>query len=224
MTFELTNVTVTTGGHTVLSNVCTEFRSSDVTLVTGATGIGKSTLLRLLSAHIIPTSGSVSVNGLSTSTMNRKARLQLQSSVALLQQHPLLIPTFTVSQNIQSVLAAQGMAKAHAIRTTLELAAEVGLSHCREKLPSQLSGGEQQLAYLARVLALQPTTLLADEPSTMLDTDTLARVATAINVRIGRGMGLVVCSHSARFASLLPIHNRLQIEAGAIINQQMPNT
>lgn len=197
------------------ASTCT-INGLQVNVVHGPTGAGKSTLLKLLHADLAPSSGSVEVNGTSTMRMKSRQRRIHRRSVGMVHQHPQLDPLLTVYHNILVMYAMRGMRKDDAMRRTLELVAEVGLSHCKHQLPSQLSGGERQLLGLAKALALEPATLLADEPTSMVDAGIVARIATVLNTRIGGGMGLVLTTHHESLARLLPTANHLSIEDGTL--------
>lgn len=211
MKFDLAAVSVTYHGLPVLHDITYEFDGTAVTLVQGITGAGKSTLLRLLHADLLPTSGDVRINGISTTRYGIADHRALRRTVAIAHQHAQLVSSLTVYQNVLQVFAVVRLTKQEATKRCLELVAELGLSHCKHKLPHLLSGGERQLTALARALALEPQTLLADEPTSMLDSETTVRVATAINARIGRGMGLVLCTHHEALPRMLPIHHRVMI-------------
>lgn len=216
MKFGLDSVTVTYNGMHVLKDVSAELDGTVVTVVRGVSGAGKSTMLQLLHADMFPTSGNVTIDGVNTMRMRSAARRQHRRVVGLVLQHSQLVSALTVSQNVQAIYAQRGLAKEQAVRNTLELLAELGLSHCREKLPHQLSGGERQLTSLARAIALEPQVLLADEPTSMLDAEMQVRIATAINARIGRGMGLILCTHHESFTRLLPDHRKVWITNGML--------
>lgn len=216
MIFQLTNASVSYKSLEVLRASTCAINGEQVNVVHGPTGAGKSTLLKLLHADLAPSSGAVEVDGTSTARMRTRQRRMHRQRVGLVHQHPRLDPMLTTYHNILMMYAMRGIRKDDAMRSALELVAEVGLSHCKHLLPSQLSGGERQLLGLAKTLALEPATLLADEPTSMIDAGIVVRIGTVLNTRIGRGMGLVLTTHHESLARLLPTANHLSLEDGML--------
>lgn len=134
--------------------------------VIGANGSGKSTLLRLLNGLLLPTTGTVSVNGLSTHTDAPAVR----RSVGFVFTDPLsqlVMPT--PQEDLELSLRRQKLGKRQRRDKALAILASYGLEHLAQSSIYELSGGERQLTALATVLAVDPDILVLDEPSTLLD-------------------------------------------------------
>lgn len=217
MTFDLTDVTVSFGGIPALSRVNLSYTSPEILILRGPTGSGKSTILQLLWGNMFPTTGTVRVNGIATTAMRSKGLRTLRSQLGVVHQFAELVQAFTVSQNIQMVLAARGFLKAQALKQTLELLAELNVSHCRELYPHQLSGGERQLVSLARAFAMEPTVLLADEPLSMLDEETRLNVIRRIQNRVEKNMGLIVTSHRLEWMDIFPSAKVQTLHEGVLL-------
>jgi len=217
MTIEVDNVTVTHNGIASVSGVSLTITAPSVTLVTGATGSGKSTLLRLLWADIIPTTGTVTINGTSTRKI-RSAGLQThRKTIGIVHQFSYLNSVLTAFQNVLMPCATHNNDAAKATATALELLALLGVSHCRTKLPGQLSGGERQLVAIARALIANPTLFIADEPLSMLDSRSAQRVLDVLNQRISAGMSMVVSSHNDALTRAFPNAAMVRLEEGRVM-------
>jgi putative ABC transport system ATP-binding protein len=168
--------------------------------IVGPSGSGKSTLLSLIGLLDKPTSGSVVIDGVSTSSLteNELATLRNERIGFVFQAFELIAP-FTVTENITAPLDIAGKKPNQGHIDTL--ISEVGLQHRRDALPFTLSGGEKQRVAIARALANTPNLILADEPTGSLDRDTgervLALLLDAVDVH---GKTLVVITHDSTVA------------------------
>lgn len=216
MNITLDNVSVTYHGIDALSEINITFSSEQPTLITGPTGAGKTTLLRLLYADVLPSRGTVTIDGVTTTSMKTKARRELRRRLGIVQQDCRLVSDYTVFDNVLMALALRGVGKDDAQRECLELLADLNISYVKHKLPRQLSGGEQHLVALARALAMKPELIIADEPTGTLDDVTSNEVAIALKSAINRGVGLVVSTHSTQFVEAMEGAKRVKISEGRI--------
>ncbi len=169
----------------------------DVVAIVGASGSGKSTLLNILSGLDRPTGGSTVVAGTDIGTMSRAERVRYQRhTVGFVWQQTSrnLLPYLTAAENIAVPLVLAG-AKARAERVD-ELVALLGIEHCRDRRPDQMSGGEQQRTAIAVALANSPRVLLADEPTGELDDATSADVLEALrSASESLGVTVLIVTH-----------------------------
>src|SRR3972149_3732066 len=147
-----------------LYKVTLEVNKGEFVAVVGPSGCGKTTLLNVIAGLIRPTSGTVTLDG---EPLHGPA-----SDVALVFQHPLLLPWKTLLRNVSWGLELRGVKRSDAAMMAKDVIKMVGLSGFEDHYPNSLSGGMQQRANLARALVLDPQLLLMDEPFVNLDAQT----------------------------------------------------
>jgi len=157
----------------------------------GASGSGKSTLLTILSGLDTPTAGIARCAGYDLLALSRKERVNYQRhSVGFVWQQTSrnLLPYLTAGENVAMAMIVAGTSAGNRATRVDELLDLVEIAYCRDRLPSQMSGGEQQRAAIAVALANSPEILLADEPTGELDEATSAEVLEAmrsVNEKLG---------------------------------------
>ncbi|MDZ4727376.1 MAG: ABC transporter ATP-binding protein [Leptospira sp.] len=168
----------------ILTNISLEIQSGEFVALIGKSGSGKSTLLYILSGLDNPTSGNVSLNGYDLSVINEIQMHKLRNeSIGFVFQFHYLLPELTAIENI-----TMPSRKNNTLNLSQEYAKhllnEFSLTHCTDKFPSQMSGGEQQRVAIARALVQKPKFIFADEPTGNLDTangDKVMEIFTKIN-------------------------------------------
>ena len=204
---ELRNVTKLYGEKSApviaLQDVSLTVERGEFVALVGRSGCGKSTLLNLAGAMDFPTSGSVIVDGLETSSLSDAELTSLRrNKVGFVFQSFQLLNTLTAIENVELplLLAAQSNAR----RTAEQRLQWVDLAGLEGRYPHQLSGGQQQRVAIARALASDPALLLADEPTGNLDTATGELVLQLLS-RSARefGITIVMATHSAESAAVV---------------------
>ena len=151
---------------------------------------------------------------------NDLAELRLRA-FGFVFQHFNLIPTLTAVQNVEVTLAPLGVSGSELRDRSLGLLTEVGLGERAAHLPSQMSGGEQQRAAIARALVVEPRVILADEPTGNLDTKTGADVIDLLaGLAAQRGSTIIVTTHDTDLAAQAPRH--LAMRDGAMVGAAAP--
>jgi putative ABC transport system ATP-binding protein len=160
--------------------------------VTGASGSGKSTLLNLLGGLDTPSAGTIEVDGVVVSAMDREALARYRRYQAgMIFQSFNLIPSRTALENVELPLVFSDVDKKERRRRAAELLDKVGLAHRAGHRPAELSGGEQQRVAVARALVNDPRLLLADEPTGNLDSKSGVEIMD-IFTRLNREQGITV--------------------------------
>jgi putative ABC transport system ATP-binding protein len=183
----------------VLDGVNCVIPNGAITLISGRTGQGKSTLLGLLAGLDSPTGGQILFKGtqLPASDVGKMAEWRC-GRVGVIFQHSNLLPSWTALQNVEAALMARTLSARQRNEQALEWLDRVKLADRADHLPMQLSAGQQQLTALARAMAGRPEVILADEPTGDVDPETSENILECLTrfVRSGQGSS-VIASHGA---------------------------
>ncbi|MEO7448606.1 MAG: ABC transporter ATP-binding protein [Humibacillus sp.] len=155
------------GGAIAVDHLTLEAPTGQITVLVGPSGCGKTTTLRMVNRMITPTSGTISVDGKDTASMDVA---ELRRGIGYVIQHAGLFPHRTVLDNVMTVPRLLGAGKRETRARAMELIERVGLDPAMAKrYPAQLSGGQQQRVGVARALAADPPVMLMDEPFSAVD-------------------------------------------------------
>ncbi|WP_232319273.1 energy-coupling factor ABC transporter ATP-binding protein [Kocuria turfanensis] len=184
----LTDVTVTREGRDILRDVDLTLDEHRIAVI-GLNGSGKSTLVRLLNALVLPTRGTVQVGGLTTARDAKRIRRQ----VGFVFQHPenqIVMPL--VAEDIAFGVQNLGLRGAELTDRVEAVLQHLDIAHLRDRESYTLSGGEKQMVALAAVLVMEPSTVVFDEPTTMLDRRNRRRLQATID---GLDQRAIVVTH-----------------------------
>ena len=162
------NITVTMDGVKIIENVSLHLEKGEIVSLLGVSGSGKTTLFNVLSGLYTPEEGSVVMEGEEITAK--------PGQISYMLQKDLLLPHYTVIDNVALPLVIKGMNKKHAREKAGEYFSVFGLEGCEKKYPSQLSGGMKQRAALMRTYLSSNGVALLDEPFSALDTITKSTV------------------------------------------------
>ncbi|NJK80569.1 MAG: ABC transporter ATP-binding protein [Chloroflexaceae bacterium] len=186
------------GPVTALQDISLTIKAGQFVALVGPSGSGKSTLLRAIGGLIAPSTGSITVGGVSA----ERARLSRQ--VSFVFQQSVLLPWHTAQQNVELPLRLFGWSKAQREATARQFLELVGLSKFAAVYPHQLSGGMQQRVSLARALSFEPAVLLMDEPFGALDEITRERMnVELLQIWSKIGATIIFVTHSLSEAAFL---------------------
>ncbi|MBD1929981.1 ATP-binding cassette domain-containing protein [Trichocoleus sp. FACHB-90] len=165
---EFDNVTYSVNGRPLISNLSFSIQQGETLVLLGRSGCGKTTTMKLINALLMPTSGEVRVEGISTREWNP---IKLRRQIGYVIQETGLFPHFTVERNVGLVPALEGWKSDRIRQRASELLHLVGLDPQKfaPRYPHELSGGQRQRVGVARALAADPPILLMDEPFGALD-------------------------------------------------------
>jgi putative ABC transport system ATP-binding protein len=186
-----------------LDGVSLDVASGRFISVMGPSGSGKSTLLHLLGGLDAPTSGDVLLEGKPLSGLDDKeVTLARRGSVGLVFQFFNLVPVLTVEENVALPRVIAGDRPDSYKARLDEVIAQVGLEDVTTKLPSQISGGQQQRTAIARAIFPSPAVILADEPTGNLDTRTGRQILELLKrLQVELGQTIVIVTHDPRAAA-----------------------
>lgn len=193
----------TFGDHEVLRDVTLEMAAGEVLSVIGPSGAGKSTFLRCLNYLETPTSGTISIAGVTVDAArpSKKCLDSLRRATGMVFQSFNLFPHLTVRQNITlPQRKCLNRSRDEADEVTRALLQRVGLASKADAHPARLSGGQQQRIAIARALALSPKVMLFDEPTSALDPELGLEVLAVMKDLAGEGMTMIVVTHEMHFA------------------------
>ncbi|MBV8601221.1 MAG: ABC transporter ATP-binding protein [Candidatus Eremiobacteraeota bacterium] len=169
----------------------------------GPSGCGKSTLLNLIGCIDLPTSGELELGGNVTHALDDDALTKLRREhVGTVFQFFNLLPALTVAENVALPLELRRAPRSQIAPRVERVLEIVGIAHKRRAFPSELSGGEQQRAAIARAIVHEPTVVLADEPTGNLDSKTGANVLELLRGLRAAGQTIVMATHSREAAAI----------------------
>lgn len=207
------------GDYHALKGIDLAIKSGEFVSIIGKSGSGKSTLLNMITGIDRPTTGEVWVNGTAIHEMNEnQMAIWRGGSLGILFQFFQLLPALTLLQNVILPMDLSGRYPPRQRRKRAEELLEiVGLAEHQHKLPSMISGGQQQRAALARALANDPPLIVADEPTGNLDSKTAETVFSLFNDMVSRGKTVIIVTHDSGLAKR---SNRTALIAdGEIVNE-----
>jgi phospholipid/cholesterol/gamma-HCH transport system ATP-binding protein len=192
------NLTFRRGTRTILDDVSMDIPRGGIVAIMGPSGVGKTTVLRLISGQLKPDSGTVEVNGARVSEMSFRALHDLRKDVGVLLQNGALFTDLTVFENVATpVREHSNLPEPLVRRLVMAKLHSVGLGGTEELMPHELSGGMARRVALARAVVLDPKIVLYDEPMTGLDpiaVSTVQRLMRETNDALG--LTSIVVTHN----------------------------
>ena len=183
-------------GNEALRGVTMQIEDGEFAFLVGASGSGKSTIIKLITGEIKPTSGTVHVNGYSLERIRKREIPYLRRTVGVVFQDFRLIENKTVYENVAFAMRAIGT-RNREIRERVPYILElVGLENKGKRHPSALSGGEQQRLAIARALVNNPSTIIADEPTGNLDPSMSLEIMSLLQEINNLGTTMLVVTHA----------------------------
>jgi len=200
-----------------LHEISFRVRKGEFAFLTGPSGAGKTTILRLTHMQMRPTAGEVRVSRYSSRRIRRRDIPLLRRRVAYIFQDIRLLPRLTAAENVGFALEVTRTPRAKIAPKVQRLLGQVGLASQAGALPGELSGGEQQRVAIARALANDPLVLLADEPTGNLDGRASMGVFQLFREINQLGMAVLMATHDAELIRRYPEIRVIELEGGRLV-------
>jgi putative ABC transport system ATP-binding protein len=203
-----------------LDDVSLTFEAGDYVSIMGPSGSGKSTLLNIIGLLDRPTSGSCALDGRDTTGMGDDELAAMRShKIGFIFQSFHLVPRMSAFENVELPMVLAGVAPAERRKRAEKVLADLSLTDRAHHRPDQLSGGQRQRVAIARAMIMEPTVLLADEPTGNLDHVSGADVLASLEALNARGILLVVVTHDDEVAARARRHVRMR-DGKVVIDQR----
>jgi cell division transport system ATP-binding protein len=204
---------------TALDGVSYVIEKGEFVFVVGASGSGKSTMIRLLLKEVEPSSGRIIVGGRDLGRLKGSKVPLLRRNLGCVFQDFKLLPNRTAAENVGYALRVQGESNQHIRRKVPEVLNLVGLANKMNSRPEQLSGGEQQRVSIARAMVNHPPLLICDEPTGNLDPDTSVGIMQLL-YRINRtGTTILMVTHDREMVDKMR-KRVIALEAGRLVRDE----
>lgn len=192
---KLKKVSKSFGDIQALEDISFDVDGGEFVFLTGPSGAGKTTILRLLLKELTPDGGEIIFDGESLANLKRKEIPYLRQQIGVVFQDFKVLKERTVRENVEVALAVLGIPQVEWNKRVDQVLIMVGLDKRSELFPSQLSGGELQRVSLARALVVNPKLVLADEPTGNLDWDTSGLIIDLFDKINKEGKTVIVATH-----------------------------
>ena len=193
-------------GHdqVALKHLSFTLADAEMMFLTGHSGAGKSTILKLITAMEPLSQGNAEVNGYDLRTIKRRHLAKLRRDIGIILQDPHLIPHRSVFDNVALPLVIRGMHYREIPRRVRPALDMVGLLDKEKRFPAALSSGEQQRVSIARAIVNKPKLLLADEPTGNLDPKLSLEIMRLFSTFNQVGMSIIIATHDLALVTAMP--------------------
>jgi cell division transport system ATP-binding protein len=201
---ELNNVYVDYNGKSSVAGVSLTISPGEFVYLLGPSGAGKSTLLKLLYMDLLPTRGEIRIGEFESKNLKKKEIPFLRRQLGIVFQDFRLLRDRSVYDNIAFALMVTDTHKLDIPKKVMRVLAEVGLSNKKNRMPYELSGGEQQRVVIARALVNDPIVILADEPTGNLDPETSMEIMQLLIKINEKGTAIIMATHDHEIVKKIP--------------------
>src|SRR3989338_230251 len=212
---EFSNVTKQYQNHTALSDVSIAVDPGEMVFLTGHSGAGKSTVLKLATGIETPTNGKIVINDQEVSRLSKNKISRLRQRIGMIYQNPQLLSNQTVFENVALPLVIQGYRQSEIKRRVHAALDKVDLLTKAMHFPTSLSVGEQQRVGIARAIINKPEILLADEPTGNLDPELSLDILRLFEAFRAVGVTVLIATHDLSLIAQMP-YRLLTLQNGMI--------
>lgn len=189
------NVTKSFGSINALDDVSFKIKEGEFVFLTGPSGAGKTTILKMILRDTLPDSGKVLFGETDVTELSSKDVPYLRQQMGIVFQDFKVLPERTVAENVEVALAVSDVAEEEWSKRVSHVLRLVGLTSRAKLFPSQLSGGELQRVSIARALVINPKLILADEPTGNLDWKTASEIMELLEKINKEGKTIIMATH-----------------------------
>jgi cell division transport system ATP-binding protein len=201
---EFKNVSKIYGKVKALDSVSFSIEPGEFVFILGPSGVGKTTVRKLLIKELEPTEGEITVGEFQLSQVKRKELPTLRQQIGVIFQDYQLLPDRTAAENIALSLEISNKPNDVIKTTVVKLLELIGLAHKGNLFPTQLSGGEAQRVVIARALATDPAVLFADEPTGNLDRENSFHIVQLLQKINAHGTTIIMATHDTEIVQKTP--------------------
>jgi cell division transport system ATP-binding protein len=202
-----------------LEDIYLQVDRGEFVYLVGATGSGKTTLMRCISREVIPTRGQISVGGNMLRKIGRFDLALFRRDIGVVFQDFMLLPNFTAFENVAFVLEVMGLPSKEISDRVSEVLKTVGIWRRRNLYPPQMSGGEQQRLAIARAIVNDPSLVLADEPTGNVDSCTADEIMQLFLEINAAGTTVLMATHNQTLVDTYR-HRVVEIHHGRIVRDE----
>ena len=205
------------GGQEALSAISFHLKAGEMAFLTGHSGAGKSSLLKLITLIERASGGQILINGQNLARLGRRGIPHLRRNIGIIFQDYRLLHDRTVFDNVALPLIITGLQRRDVVRRVRAALDMVDLLNKEKRYPITLSGGEQQRIGIARAVVNKPPLLLADEPTGNLDPDLAREIMALFELFNQVGVSVLIASHDLELISQLP-YRVLTLDKGRLVH------
>ena len=205
-------------GTTAIHNLDLSIKKGEFVFIIGATGCGKSTLIKMLYREEKPTEGQILVGGLDVGKIKNSRIYKIRRKLGVVFQDFKLLPKLTVYENIAFALEVFGLPKKEIHAKVMKVLDLVGLKNKAKQYPTQLSGGEQQRTAIARAIVNGPKILICDEPTGNLDEKTSLEVMAVLDAINKLGTTIIMVTHDTEIVNKMK-KRVIELDSGRILKE-----
>ncbi len=206
-------------GVSAINGIDVKINQGEFVYVVGPSGAGKSTFIKMMYREEVPTSGTITINGVNVAKLKMSKVPIFRRNIGVVFQDFKLLPNLTVYENVAFALEVIEAQPKFIKKRVMEVLDLVGLKHKIKMFPSELSGGEQQRVSIARSIVNSPGVVIADEPTGNLDPETSWEIMKLFEEINARGTTVVMATHNKEIVNTLK-HRVIAIEGGRIVRDE----
>lgn len=200
-----------------LNDINLSVEKGEFIFLTGASGAGKSTFLKLIYKDELPTKGQILINSININLLPDKKLYRLRRDIGIVFQDFKLLNNRTIFENVSIPLIVRNEKRSIVNKVVMSALTLVGLSHRRNYFPTHVSGGEQQRVAIARAIVGNPKIIIADEPTGNLDTELSINIIKIFERINANGITILIATHDNNLLKMFP-KRVLKLDRGILVS------